>query len=891
MFFTDAQSRYSVLHRRGTLTVVDLPDPLRAADLTACDREQITRRERIQSFGFLLAVTNDWTIVRASATLRSFLGTEACDAIGMPINRVIAKTALHDIRNRLAMLQPTDGTERVFGVRIGSDPRLFDMALHYAGDLLVIEGEPCGADQPTGAAILVRSMMARLQGQTTMAAFYRDAARQMRALTGFGHVMIYRFAEDGSGEVIAESAATGTESWIGLHYPASDIPLQARALYLRAPFRIIADVAAETVALLPTLSDVTAGLDLSLAVTRAVSPVHVEYLRNMGVAASLSISIIVDGRLWGLVACHPPTARLPSFVMRSAAELFGAMLSLTLESRLRAATVAKDQQARNLADRIMLAASSRPALLGDATWMLDTIGDLIPCDGVAVYLRGALTLSGRTPDPASVLAITERLDHAPASRVFDTDCLSALVPEAKDYADRAAGMLAIPISRMPRDYVMLFRAERIENRSWAGNPDKAVAQIVAADEADLRISPRKSFAAFEELVRNHALPFDDSDRRVAETVRAALIEVILRLSDAAPSEARHAIDRQEVLIAELNHRVRNILALIRGLIAQTNADGVDTADYVAALGGRVQALARAHDQVTRKNWSPAPITSLFEDEIAAFLPAQRERFLLSGPAVLLEPAAFSTLALVVHELVTNSLKYGALSGGGAVAVAIERHAGLGMTLAWREAGGPPVSPPTRRGFGSVIVERTIPFDLGGTATVRYPPAGFEADFSLPEIHIAGVIDLVVAVDVMSDPGSLAALAQPAPLVGLTVLLLEDNLIVALEAESMLYDLGAARVVTAGSLAEARALADQERVDLAMLDINIGDETSSLLADQLHDAGIPYFFASGYGDDSGIPDGQRHSLIVRKPYGLRDIRQAAIATIAQRERRQNAGVSC
>ena len=175
-------------------------------------------------------------------------------------------------------------------------------------------------------------MMVRLQSQVMMPAFLRDAARQVRAITGFDRAMIYRFHEDGVGEVVAEAARSPANPFLGLHYPASDIPVQARALYLRSPFRVIADVHAQTSAILPqTVS--TAPLDLSLAVTRAVSPVHLEYLRNRGVGASLSISIIVEGRLWGLIACHHDTARLPSFVMRTAAELFGAMFSLTLESR------------------------------------------------------------------------------------------------------------------------------------------------------------------------------------------------------------------------------------------------------------------------------------------------------------------------------------------------------------------------------------------------------------------------------------------------------------------------------------------------------------------------------------------------------------------------------
>ncbi|WP_380787107.1 HWE histidine kinase domain-containing protein [Sphingomonas sp. R86521] len=845
-------------------------------DLDQCAREPIAFLDHVQPFGFLLALANDWTIVRASANLHAFLGTEAADAIGMKADRVMAQTALHDVRNRLAGLSPNSGTERLFGVRMTVGHRLFDLALHYSGEVLIIEGEPSGADEPAEAATLVRSMMTRLQSQATMQAFLRDAARQVRAITGFDRAMIYRFHDDGVGEVVAESARSPVNPLLGLHYPASDIPVQARALYLRNPFRIIADVDAVIVPILPQTIAVRP-LDLSLAITRAVSPVHIEYLRNMGVGASLSISIIVDGRLWGLIACHHETARVPSFVMRSAAELFGAMFSLTLESRLRTAAVADDERARGLADRVILTVASNPALLADPSWLRDTIEDMIPCDGIAVYLRGELAVAGETPDRTRLLEIAGILDTAPASRIFDTDRLVTIAPRGDDVTDRTAGLMAIPISRTPRDYVMLFRRERVSTVQWGGDPDKPVTE----DTDGVRISPRKSFAAFEQTIRDTSTPFTTRERRVAETMRTALIEILLRLSEETDEERHRASAHQEVLIAELNHRVRNILTLIRGLIVQTNAPGIATATYVEALGGRVQALARAHDQVTVQNWSPALLANLFEAEIAAFMPGNRERFRIAGPAILLRPDAYSSMALVVHELVTNSMKYGALSDGGVVDVVLDHRNGEGLYMTWRESDGPQVSPPTRAGFGSVIIERTVPYDLGGTAEVRFPPAGFEADFFIPARHLAGRAPPGESREPEVRAQALAAAgAKAQPLLGLRVLLLEDNMIVAMTAENLLLDLGAAHVWTASHLDNADAIMTTETVDFAMLDINLGDETSVDLAVRLRAAAIPFFFASGYGDDAGLTDDLADSIIVRKPYSKHDL-QGAITLVLSR----------
>lgn len=841
-------------------------------DLTVCDREPITRLERIQAFGFLVALTNDWTISRASANLDHFVGVSAHAAIGNAARELFSHSALHEIRNRLTMLHPATGSERLYDLDLLGDGRPFDVAIHYAGDLLVIEGEPSGVETQMNAASLVRSMVGRLSSQTTMEAFHRDAARQVRAITGFDRVMIYRFDGEGVGEVIAESLKAGMVPLLGLHFPASDIPVQARALYLRNAFRIIPDVAATAVDLLPPIA---AGepLDLSLAFTRAVSPVHIEYLQNMGVAASMSISIIVAGRLWGLISCHYDNARLPGFVLRSATELFGQMYSLTLENRLREATSVLDQTARDLADRMITTIAGDSARLSDVEWLQDVTREIIASDGVAVYCGGSLTSTGVTPERARILELVRFLDTGSPSRVFHTENIGSLGLGDTD-ASEPAGVLAIPISRVPRDYILLFRRERLHQINWGGDPAKAMVE----EDGAVRLSPRKSFAVFTELVKGRAPPFTDSEVRVAESIRSALIEVILRFSEQAGSERKRTSERQELFIAELNHRVRNILALIRGLINQTQSDGVDTADYVHSLGGRVQALARAHDQITRRNWGPALLTLLFDDEVAAYVPNKQERFLVRGPAIALQPQAYSTLALVVHELVTNSCKYGALSDGGDVTVDLELTAANDLLIRWRETGGPTVTAPTRRGFGSVIIERTLPFDLQGEAEVRYLPTGFEADFMIPYAHLASS-DSLPDSTVRAPSGPVSQDAVETLLVGRTVLLLEDNMIVALEAEDTLLDLGAQAVWAASTLREAEAIINREPIDLAMLDINIGLDTSLDLASRLAARGVPFIFASGYGDDVRLAEGQAAVPILKKPYDGEQIRRAMATALA------------
>ena len=829
-------------------------------DLTSCDREPITRHERIQDFAFLIALANDWSVVRVSENIEDFLKVKPEVLLGARLDPFISAVAVHDIRNRLSILGTTGG-ERLFGIKLVQGMPRVDLAIHFQDDLLIIEGELSKKAEKMEAASMVRAMAARLTKARSTARFHSDAARQVLAITGFDRVMIYEFDSEGHGAVTAEAIRGGMESFLGLRYPASDIPSQARALYLRNPFRIIADVASPPVQLLPPVDAVTKSLDLSMAISRSVSPVHIEYLKNMGVGASLSISIVVEEKLWGLIACHSRDPRLPSFIMRTSAELFGSMYSMMLESRLRRGAGEDEQKARSLADRLIVMIAGDETLLENAGWLQDMTRDMIDCDGVGIYRAEHVHLHGSTPPEEQVIALAHHLNAASPSRVYTTDNLAAVHAPCAQTSHLAAGMLAIPISRVPRDYIMLFRRERLTEIKWGGDPTKMMEQ----SEDGLRMTPRKSFAAFSELVRGRAAPFSGREERIGEAIRQALIEVILRFANDATEERRRSTERQELLIAELNHRVRNILALIRSLVTKTSQASTDVSSYVESLGGRVQALARAHDRVTKQSWGPTGLAGLFEDEIAAH-DATSRRLTLHGPEVQLHPQAISTMALVVHELVTNSCKHGALSAGGRVDVAVRAVDGEGVYIEWRETGGPAVVAPTRRGFGSVIVERTIPFDLQGTAEVRFLMPGVEADFFIPDHHVfVSGKGAPFGTAIRPRSASTDEIPSEQPLSAMNVLLLEDNMLIALEAEDMLRELGAADVLVASTIDEAFRYVADERFHFAMLDINVGRGTSFDLAKKLEAAAIPFIFATGYGDQFAFKAGATQQIVIQKPY--------------------------
>ena len=826
-----------------------------AVDISNCDREPIHVPGMIQPFGFLIALTSDWLVSRVSANIDQFIRLTPQDLLGYAISDIFCPDAIHTLRNRITLLRGGDAVERIFSLVLIDGCAPFDVAVHFSGSLVVIEAEPARADEMEATG-LVRSMVARLAQTDGMSAFLRDGARQVRALTGFDRVMVYRFAEGGDGEVVAEALRPGIDSFFGLHYPASDIPQQARALYLRNIFRVIADVQAQPVPVVPVLDPSGAALDMSLSLLRAVSPIHIEYLGNMGVGASLSISIIVGGRLWGLFACHHYGPRLPSFAQRSAAELFGQIFSMMLESRERAEAADYEGKARQVADRLMSAVAQDNDLLSNARWLGDVIFDTIPAEGVGVYIDGQITLSGLTPDETSFAVLINLLNRTAASQVYTTDNLSGIMPEAAAFADRAAGLLAIPLSRRPRDYVVLFRPEQLRSVRWAGSQEKHIEYGPNGP----RLTPRKSFEEWSQLVKGTAVSFTPPELRVAEALRTALLEVVLRLSDSANEERHRAHEKQELLIAELNHRVRNILSVIRGLLSQTRGSAGSVEEFIGTLESRVHALARAHDQITADRWSPARLYDLIEVEAGAYLGERRDRVKLTGPNVLLTPSAFTVMALVIHELLTNAAKYGALSDGGVVSIDWHVDEDGSLLVHWIENGGPAVVAPTRRGFGSTVIERSIPYDLGGKAEVAYRLAGVEAHFCIPSTYVASVLpDIVHKERAQALPD-----ATPELLKGRTVLLVEDNMIIAMDGEDALRDLGA-EVMTAASINRAREAIARHKVDLAVLDFNLGNETSLPIADLLTERGVSFIFATGYGDGLELPARYSHVTLLKKPY--------------------------
>lgn len=840
-------------------------------DLTNCDREAIHLLGNVQPYGCLLAVSSDWLIQHASRNISDFLGWKVEDAVGHPLSDVLPQASLGRLRAKLSSLRHEDATARIIDFDLMADGRRFDVSLHQSGRSLLIEAElktDEGLDRDDLGS--VQALIRRIANRPSFEDKLDQAARGLKMLSGFDRVMVYRFDDEGAGEVVAEARQRDMEPFLGLRYPASDIPKQARALYLRNLLRLIADVDAEPSPILPPVDPTGVVPDLSMAVTRAVSPIHLEYLRNMGVQASMSVSIVREGKLWGLLACHHNSPRYIDFEKRTAIELFAQLFAYELAQHQ--ANMEREDLARaqSLHDKVVSRVSDGENLVDVFDDFAEQIEQHISYDGIAIYSDGVYRAIGRAPTHDEFVGLARFLNTAPTSRVFQTHDLAAAYPGAAHFADRAVGIMALPISRTPRDYIALFRGEVAKQVTWAGNPEKPVE---ATGPNGLRLTPRKSFEAWRQKVTGQSAPWATAEQRLAEHLRLTLLEVVLKVTDQANLEAKRSREQQDLLIAELNHRVRNILNLIRGLVSQTRADGDQLDGYVANLNGRIQALARAHDQLTRRDWSAVSLRELLDVEVRAFLTDATDRVVISGVTPFLSPQAYSAAALVFHELVTNSAKYGALSDDrGRVHVDMSRDRDGTLAISWKETGGPAVRAPTRRGFGSAIIERSIPHELSGTARVDFKVTGLQAHFTIPARFIGPeteeatpTADLSVVEEVQNLSGR--------------ALVVEDSMIIAMDATDMLQELGCDEVDVAGSTAEAMTLLDAGTTyDFALLDVNLGSDTSASVAQVLAERGVPIVLATGYGETEAIKESFPPAPVLQKPYSSDTLRSAIRSSV-------------
>jgi light-regulated signal transduction histidine kinase (bacteriophytochrome) len=353
--------------------------------------------------------------------------------------------------------------------------------------------------------------------------------KEVRKLTGFDRVMIYRFDHEGHGTVIAEDRLQILSPYLGLRYPASDVPKQARKLYCLNWLRLIVDVNYQPVEILPIINPITnSPVDLSLSVLRSVSPLHIEYLQNMGVRASMSISLIKDDKLWGLIACHHNSSKFISYEVRQACEFLGQVMSLELSSKTDSEDYEYKFQLRNIQGKILEYMSKSKTFVEGLVSYKPNLLDLVNAQGAMVCFEGNCTQLGKTPEGEDLDNLIKWLEDNLQDEVFYTNSLSSLYKEAEKFKHLASGLLVILISRTQKNYIVWFRPEVIQTVSWGGNPSKEIKPIT---NGRWGLSPRKSFDVWKETVRLKSLPWKQCEIDAALELRNAVVNVVLHQAD------------------------------------------------------------------------------------------------------------------------------------------------------------------------------------------------------------------------------------------------------------------------------------------------------------------------------------------------------------------------
>jgi len=682
-------------------------------DLTDCDREPIHIPGAIQPHGLMLvANARSLEVVAGAGALEDQLSPRW---LGATLGSLLGS----DVAGRLEASRDAS-TVVLDSLRTGDGA--YDVVAHRAGEHLLVEIEPANPFAPTASEVLSQLDAAALgfERAVDLKELCQRAAAAFRQLTGYDRVMVYRFLDDDAGVVLAEDKAKGESSFMNHHFPASDIPRQARALYVRNRVRVIPDVSYTPAPLRP---DAFAAVDLSDVGLRSVSPIHIQYLKNMGVGASASVSIVKDGVLWGLIACHHPEPKPLPFDVRMACRALAGGLSRQVRAKEEAETYRARIRLRAAEDLVL---SRLGGDLDLASLLLNAgepIRQMLDADGFAAVQGRDVYATGTCPDTSELVPLALWARDRALGQPFATAAFGAIHTPAQDFADVGSGFLATTMSTEEPTILMWFRAEHLKVVEWAGNPHKA-----AHAGPSGQLTPRSSFSAWSEQVRGQSRPFTLVEVEAAARLRRSLFEArqIRRTRELNKELAATIADNQallaqkDYLLREVNHRVQNSLQLVGAFLSmQARAAGDEVvSNHLNEAQRRLQAVALVHRRLyADENVEAVDLARYIEDlmgELESSMGAAWGEITLDLAPILMPADRAINVGLVLTELVINASKYAYGGGPGPLSVALEPMRNrFRLIVADRGAGKAPPKPGGRQGFGSRMISAMVD-TLSGT---------------------------------------------------------------------------------------------------------------------------------------------------------------------------------
>lgn len=485
----------------------------------------------IKSHGMLLVLEEpDLLIVQISNNTQRFLRISPENLLNKPLAKVIGARQTRVVKNTLANDFSRINPLKISIKQLGKN-YWFDGIAHRHNGVLIFELIPTCWKTPAtffNFHHLVKGAIEQMQQARTTAELCERAVQEFQKLTDFERVMVYKFDAVGAGEVIAEAKRKELkESYLGLHYPATDIPNEARRLFFLNKVRLIPDINDQPVAIVPTHHPKTGKpLDLSLAILRAVSPFHIEYLQNMGVAASLVIALIKQEELWGLIACHHSAPQSVSYELQTACEFLGQVMSLELVCQEKNDDLNDKARLNSIQSHLLEAIANAPSIQEGFRQSSTDLLELLGAQGCAICFNDDITLIGQTPSQKGIWGLVQWLAHEQTDPIFVTDCLSAHYPGAESFKSLASGLLGLTLSKLQKNYLLWFRPEIVQTVCWAGNPS----DTYRVDETGvMQLCPRQSFELWQETVQRQSLPWKSVEIEVAQDFRTALLGCILQV--------------------------------------------------------------------------------------------------------------------------------------------------------------------------------------------------------------------------------------------------------------------------------------------------------------------------------------------------------------------------
>jgi len=557
-------------------------------DLTNCDREPIHIPGQIQSHGFMIVLDQEGKIRFFSDNIQNFISGIEKNLLDKSIEYLESFFENSPLNNMLAQvlhLGRINGYEQINPYQVTILGKRFYLIISRSAQYEVLEFEPDGSAANIDVQKLIGRSVSEMLADKNLQNLLNNTAVQVKSIIHYDRVMIYRFADDGHGEVVAEARNEELESWLGLHYPASDIPKQARELYKLNLTRLIADVSTVPSKIFadPIQTD---PLDLTWSQLRAVSPIHIQYLKNMGVASSFSISLIYKKELWGLVACHSYTPRFIDFKSRESAKLIGQILSSALEFRQDEENQIIQDGFKNALDILSKNLQSNDNIADALTADAVNILGLTQAAGAALIYEKKIIRLGITPSQEQIEKLVDWAVEYCDDQICTITNLSAIYPEAEAYRDAASGVLLCQLTKELKEYVIWFKPEHVQTIKWAGNPDKPVE---LNENGLLQISPRHSFEVWSQNVKG-----------ISESWRHEEVQSATRLKE----EIIYAINLKAGALRLLNERLR---VAYEELDSFSYTISHDLKNPIAAIKSYSQLLGRVKEYGDRERGMAAKI--------------------------------------------------------------------------------------------------------------------------------------------------------------------------------------------------------------------------------------------------------------------------------------------